>query len=162
MPTEQGIVIKTRDNLAWVRTMKSSTCEGCTSRDACGSVDGGREMEVEAFNPAGANAGDLVMISFGTAPLIKVYSLVYIFPILALLGGAILGQRLSLHFPVDESLLSLVFGFLFFIGAFFVIKFHSGRMARKETYRPKILRIISTANMETVTEPTDASANNLL
>jgi len=105
-------------------------------------------MEVEAINRANAMAGDLVVISFGTAPLIKVYSLVYIFPILALLAGAILGQWLSGYVSVEESLLSLILGLLFFGGAFFVVKSRSNQMAQKDAYQPKVLRILSMASRQ--------------
>ena len=132
---------------AWVKTEKSNACEGCASRDSCGNPDGGKEMEVEAVNRVNAKTGDLVMISFGTAPLIKVYTLVYIFPILALLAGAILGQWLSDYVSIDESLLSLILGLLFFGGAFFIIKFGSNRMAKQDDYRPIVLRILSTTKI---------------
>ncbi len=145
MATEKGIVIKANDTRAWVKTEKSSACEGCSYHDSCGESGGGREMEVEAINRANAKTGDLVMISFGTAPLIKVYSLVYIFPILALLAGAVLGQWLSDYVSMDESLLSLIFGLLFFGVAFFIIKFRSNRMAQREDYQPVIFRILSAA-----------------
>lgn len=145
MATEKGIVIKTEGHLAWVKTMKSSSCEGCASRGSCGG-DGGMEMEVEAINEVDAKVGDLVQISFGTAPLIKVYSLVYLFPVLALLAGAMIGQRLSVYFSLDESLSSLFMGVLFFLGAFFVIKSRSNRMAEKEAYQPKVFRLLSTAD----------------
>jgi sigma-E factor negative regulatory protein RseC len=145
VPTEKGVVIRVEGERAWIKTEKSSACEGCTSRDSCGNPGGGKEMEVEAVNSVGAKAGDLVTISFGTAPLVKVYTLVYIFPILALLAGAILGQRLSHSFSMDESLSALILGFLFFAGAFFIVKFCSGKMARKDDYQPKILRVLSAA-----------------
>lgn len=145
MPTEKGVVIKTEDGNAWIKTAKSSACEGCTSRDSCGNPGGGKEMEVKAVNTAGAKPGDLVLISFQTAPLVKVYALVYIFPILALLAGAILGQRLSVRFSMDESLPALITGALFFIGAFFIIKTSSSRMAKKDDYQPKVLRVLSAA-----------------
>ena len=102
-------------------------------------------MEVEAINKANAKPGDLVVISFGTAPLIKVYSLVYIFPILAMLAGAVFGQWLSVYVSVDESLLSLILGLLFFLGAFFIVKSRSNRMAQQDAYQPKVLRILSAA-----------------
>jgi sigma-E factor negative regulatory protein RseC len=100
-------------------------------------------MEVEAINRANAKTGDLVMISFGTAPLMKVYSLVYIFPIVALLAGAVLGQWLSHYISADESLLSLLLGLLFFGGAFLIIKYQGNRMAKQDSYQPKILQILS-------------------
>lgn len=145
MPTEKGVVIKAEGGRAWVKTAKSSACEGCASRDSCGNPEGGKEMEVEAVNSAGAKTGDLVMISFGAAPLVKVYTLVYIVPVLALLTGAILGQRLSAGFAMDESLSALIVGFLFFGIAFFVVKFCSGRMAKKDDYQPKVLRVLTAA-----------------
>lgn len=146
MPTEKGVVIRTEDGRAWVKTQKSSACEGCRSKDSCGNPGGGKEMEVETVNSAGARTGDLVLISFDTAPLIRVFSLVYLFPVLALLAGAIVGQRLSDYFGTDESLTSLISGAIFFAGAFFVVKFSSNRMAEKGDYRPKVLRVLSAAN----------------
>lgn len=140
MATERGVVIKAENGRAWIKTEKSSACEGCASRDTCG-----KEMEVEAVNGAGAKVGDLVLISFGAAPLVKVFALVYIFPILALLVGAILGQRLSFYLSTDESLSALILGALFFAGAFFTIKFCSGRMAGKDDYQPRVLRVITAA-----------------
>lgn len=145
MPTEKGVVIRTAGDRAWIKTEKSSACEGCASRGSCGNPGGGKEMEVAAVNGAGARTGDLVLISFGTAPLIKVYALVYIFPILALLAGAILGQHLAAVFNTDESLTALIFGALLFLISFFVIKSRSNRMARKEDYQPRVLRILSSS-----------------
>jgi len=136
-------VIKAEGGRAWVKTAKSSACEGCASRDACGGSGGGKEMEVAAINSAGAREGDLVLISTETAPLIKVYTLVYIFPILALLAGAILGQRLSVLLSMDESLSALLLGALFFAGSFFIVKAFGKRMAGKVEYHPKILRVLS-------------------
>jgi sigma-E factor negative regulatory protein RseC len=145
LPTERGIVIRTEGELAWVKTEKSSTCEACASRDSCGNPGGGMEMEVEAVNVTGAGVGDLVQISFGAAPLVKVYALVYIFPVLALLAGAIVGQHLSPYVPTDESLSALILGFLFFGGAFFIVKNCSNRMAGTGDYQPKVLRVLSPA-----------------
>ncbi len=143
MQTEKGVVIKVANDRAWIKTEKTSTCESCSSRHACGNPGGGKEMEVEAINSAKASVGDLVLISFETGPLIKVYSLVYIFPIVALLAGAIIGQKLASFLFVDESLSALIAGTLFFIGAFFVVKSCSNKMAKKEIYQPKVLKILS-------------------
>ena len=102
-------------------------------------------MEVEAINEAGAQVGDRVLISFETGSLIKVLSLVYIFPILALLGGAILGQKLAPHFSMDESLASVIAGFVCFFGAFRVVKSRGNQMAQQTDYQPKIVQILPPA-----------------
>lgn len=146
MPTEQGVVVRTEDGRAWVKTRKSSACEGCRSKDSCSSPGGGKDMMVEAVNSAGAVPGDLVVISFDAAPLVRVFSLVYIFPVMALMVGAVIGQRLSGLWGTDESLTSLISGGLFFAGAFFIVKFCSNRMAEKGSYQPKVLRVLSAAS----------------
>lgn len=146
MPTEKGVVIRAEGGFAWIRTEKSNACEGCASRDSCGNPGGGKEMEVEALNNIDAKVGDQVLISFGAVPLFKVYTLVYLFPILALLLGAILGQWLTVYVPMDESLSALMMGVVFFAGAFFIVKFCGARMAEKGNYQPVVLRIVSSAD----------------
>ena len=71
MATEKGIVLRTDSEAAWVKTVRSSACEGCTAKGSCHSMGGGNEMEVKALNTAGARAGDRIVLSFETASLLK-------------------------------------------------------------------------------------------
>jgi sigma-E factor negative regulatory protein RseC len=71
LATEQGIVLRTDSEAAWVKTLRSSSCEGCTAKGSCHSTGGGNEMEVKALNAAGARAGDRIVLSFETASLLK-------------------------------------------------------------------------------------------
>lgn len=145
MPTETGVVIRTGNGRVWIKTFKSSTCAACSSRESCGNPHGGKEMEVEAINDVNAKSGDRVMISFGTAPLMKVYSLVYIFPIVALLAGAIFGLKVAAWLSMDQSLASMLVGAVFFVGAFFAVRSMGARMAKKDIYQPRVLRILRPA-----------------
>ena len=80
-------------------------------------------MEVEAINEAGARIGDQVVIGFKTASLMKVSFLLYIFPILGLIAGAIVGEAVAPYFSMNKSLSALLIGgFVFFLCYLFVRK----------------------------------------
>ena len=142
MATEQGIVIRTDSKTAWVKTQKTKACEGCSSRGACSVMGGGEEMEVEALNAAGGKVGDHVVLSFETASLLKATFLVYVIPIIGLLIGALIGQKLASIFAFNESMLAAISGLLFCGLAIFFVRIKGNRMAQQEEYRPKITRIL--------------------
>lgn len=141
MATEEGIVTKLVDGTAWVKTKKSQACEACASRDSCNVMGGGDEMEVETINTAGADVGDLVIISFETASLLKATFLLYVFPILCMFVGAVVGQKMASSFQVNPSVLSAVGGFLFFLVSLVFIRIKANKMGRQDRYRPRVLRI---------------------
>ena len=141
MATEEGIVIAASCGTATVKTTKSSACAGCASKDSCNTMGSG-EMTVDALNEPGAVAGDRIVLSFDTASLLKATFLLYVFPILAMIVGAVIGQEIALSVDVDVSAGSVVMGFLFFILAIFFVKARGNRLAEKDAYKPKIIRIL--------------------
>lgn len=146
MTFEEGVVLYAKGKTARVKTTKSEACESCSAKSSCHSLGGGKDMEVEALNPAGAKPGDQVMIGFETASLYKATFLMYVFPILALLGGAFLGAALAPAMGLGESAAAALVGFIFFGIAFVVVRLTATRLSAKTSYRPKIIRIISTAS----------------
>ena len=143
MATEQGVVLRTDSEAAWVKTIRSSACEGCTAKGSCHSMGGGQEMEVKALNPAGAREGDRILLSFETGALLKATFLIYVFPIIFLIAGAALGQMLAPFMAFNLSALSALLGFAFFFTALFIIKARANKMAQKNAYRPKITKILT-------------------
>lgn len=143
MATEKGIVIKVDSTTAWVTTTKTSACEGCTSRSSCSVLGGGKEMEVEAINNAGAKVGQMVVLSFDTSPLLKATFLLYVVPILFLMVGAVIGDTMAPLFNFDVSTFSLITGLLFFGLAIIFVKSKGNKLAKKDKYRPKVIRILS-------------------
>lgn len=141
MATEEGIVLSATPTIARVKTKKSEACESCASRKSCGVMGGGNDMEVDALNTAGARAGDRVVLKFQTASLLKATFLLYVFPILCLLGGAIIGQQAGEHFSVDPSACSAVLGFAAFGLSILVVRIQGNAMGQKKDYQPSIIRI---------------------
>jgi sigma-E factor negative regulatory protein RseC len=143
MATEKGIITKVDSTTAWVTTTKTSGCEGCTSRSSCSVLGGGKEMEVEAINNAGAKVGQMVVLSFDTSPLLKATFLLYVVPILFLMVGAVIGDTMAPLFNFDVSTFSLITGLLFFGLAIIFVKSKGNKLAKKDKYRPKVIRILS-------------------
>ena len=146
MATEQGVVLRTDSEAAWVKTLRNSACEGCTARGSCHSMGGEQEMEVKAINTAGARVGDRIVLSFETASLLKATFLIYVFPIILLIAGAAFGQVLAPFIKFSPSALSVLLGFVFFFTALFIIKARANKMAKKNAYQPKITKILTKTN----------------
>jgi sigma-E factor negative regulatory protein RseC len=142
MATEQGIVTKIDSKTAWVKTTKTDACEACSARNSCNVMGGGKEMEVEAINNAGAEVGQKVVLSFETSPLLKATFMLYVLPILFLLAGAVIGDKIAPFFNFDVQTFSLVIGLLFFGLAIIFVKSKGNKLAKKDEYRPKVIRIL--------------------
>ena len=143
METEQGIVTRVEAQTAWVKTQRSGACKGCSARGSChGLSDAGKEREVIAVNEAGADVGDRILLSFESSSLLKVSFLLYVFPILMLLAGAIIGQQLGLLIGLNDSVGAALAGFFAFGAAIWFIKAKANQLAQRDEYRPKIVRIL--------------------
>jgi sigma-E factor negative regulatory protein RseC len=141
MATEQGRVTALQGNNAIVRTRRSSACEGCREKDRCTVVEGGKEMEFEASNLPGAQVGDTVDVEMKTGILLLLTFFLYVFPILLLFAGALMGSYLAPRFNSDPSHVAAFFGFAFFIAAFGLVKLKDRQAAKTGKYRPVIVRI---------------------
>jgi len=140
--TEEGIVCRIDGTTAWITTTRSGACESCASKGSCSTLASGRKMDVQAVNSAGALVGDRVLISFESASLFKLTFLLYIFPIMAMFAGALLGQTVAPFLHVDATTLSVAGAFLFFLLAFGLVRISGNHLAQKDAYRPKVFRIL--------------------
>ena len=99
-------------------------------------------MEVKALNVAGAKVGDQIVLNLETSSLLKVTFLLYVFPILLLIMGAALGQEIASLIGFNPSGLSAILGFSFFFAALLIIKIKANKLAKRNSYRPKIIKIL--------------------
>ncbi|MCD4788074.1 MAG: SoxR reducing system RseC family protein [Desulfobacterales bacterium] len=145
MATSEGIVTKVYSSTAWVKCSKSAACESCSAKGFCDTVGGGSDddVEVEAINAVGAKVDDRVTISFETSSLLKVSFLVYMVPVLFLILGVVIGDKIAPIFNYDQSIFSMLVGFLFLLAAFFFVKAKGKELSKKDEYQPKIIRILN-------------------
>ncbi len=148
MATEEGIVIRIDNSIAWIKTKRSAACEHCSSKKSCNAMGGDNDMEVQAINLTDARVGDQVILSFETGSLLKATFLLYVFPILCMFAGAYLGREIALVRQYDESVLSAIFSFLFLIVSIVFVRVKGNKMALDNKYQPKIIRISKRAAAE--------------
>ena len=142
---EEGVVVKADARTAWIKTMKTGACSDCSAKGSCHTLGGGKEMEVQAINDAGAVIGDRVVIGFETSSLLKASFLIYIFPVLGLIIGAAVGQELAPMIGLNCAAASPLAGLLFFFLAFLIIRQKGNQLAKQNQYRPKVIRILDPA-----------------
>ena len=148
MASEEGIVIKCNKTTAMVKTIQSTACESCTEKDICNTTGGGKMMEVEAINTANAQLGDLVIVSFDTAQLFALSFLLYVFPIIVMIIGALYGEHIAKNFNGNPSTFSAILGFSFFFIAMGFVKLKDKKARKSGKYRPEIIKIKKKAQAE--------------
>lgn len=153
MAIEEGIIIKVMDTTAMVKTLQMTACESCSERDHCHTSSGQKSMEVEAVNTAGAQLGDRVAVSFETSQLFKLSFLLYVFPVILMIIGALLGERVAANFQGNPSAYSALFGFSFFFAAMAVVKLMDKKARKTGKYRPEIIKIKRKAGIGSGEEP---------
>lgn len=117
MPDQvEGVVIETNGETAKVRCSVHSDCENC------GVCPGANAMIIEVVSLEGAKPGDSVMVENKEANMVLVAFMVYIFPLLMVGCGIILGYYLSHRFLMSSSLLMTLVGLVFGVAAIFIIK----------------------------------------
>lgn len=141
MITENGIVTKATPATAWVKTTRSAACESCSSKESCGAGHhGSKEMMVTVKNTLGVETGDPVVIGMDTKPMIVLSFLLYVFPIILLVIGALIGDTLAPVLGVNESLSAMTIGFTLFAAAFLVLRKKQTSLSEKDGYRPFLVR----------------------
>jgi len=157
MAAEEGIIIKVYETTAMVKTRQMTACESCAEKGACHMGGESKKiMEVEAVNTAGAQLGDTVVVSFATRQLFKLSFLLYVFPVIVMIVGALLGERVAENFQGNPSAYSAFFGFSFFLGAMAVVKLMDKCARKTGKYRPEIVKIKRKAGINAPEKPAPA------
>lgn len=144
MAIEQGVVVKMGRNgptSAWVKMARSSACESCASRESC-HTGGDTTQQVEAINDAGARVGDRIQLSVGSGALLKATFLLYMFPVLCMLAGGILGSWIAPVFEANPSAVAAIAALLCLGMSLLIVRAAGEHLGAKEAYRPRIVRII--------------------
>jgi len=142
LATAEGIITKVNYSTALVKCIKCAACESCSAKGFCNTGEGSSDdVEVEAINAVGAKVDDRVTISFETSSLLKATFLIYMIPVLFFILGVVIGDKIAPIFNYDQSIFSMLVGFLFLVAAFFFVKAKGKELSKKDAYQPKIIRI---------------------
>ncbi|HSH70743.1 MAG TPA: SoxR reducing system RseC family protein [Deferrisomatales bacterium] len=128
MIEEQATVVEVRPGRARVQTLRSGSCESCKARGGCSGLGGGREAQVWVSDPLGVAAGERVVIAVPGGTVVRASLFLYLLPVLALLAGAVLGNRLAPGLGFHPDLGAAGFGGLAMALAFGIARL-AGRRA---------------------------------
>lgn len=112
-----GVVIETDGETAKVRASIHSDCENC------GVCPGSNAMIIEVVDNVGAKPGDSVLVESKHSNMVLTAFMIYIFPLLAVGGGILLGSYLSHRFVISSALLMTLGGLVFGVAAIIIIKY---------------------------------------
>ena len=128
MIEEQATVVEVCPDRARVQTLRSGSCGSCKAKGGCSGLGGGREARVWVADPLGVAVGDRVVIAVPGATVVRASLFLYLVPVLALLAGAVLGNRLAPDLGLHPDLGAAGLGVLAMTLAFGVARF-AGRQA---------------------------------
>lgn len=133
MIEEIATIVEVDKENVWVETTRKSACGTCSLNKGCGtsvlaSVLGKKSNRIRVVNKLNATLGEQVVIGMHESAILRGAMLVYIVPLFALLGFAMLADVMAqqLLFDLKEPfiILSAVIGFVG--GVVFVRKFSQG------------------------------------
>jgi sigma-E factor negative regulatory protein RseC len=103
-------------------------------------------MVVRAENVARAQSGDEVEIYLNTRTKLKGLFMVYIFPVLGLLAGAVIGNSLSPQLGLNRDVGTVLLSFSGLALAFLLARILGTRMEANQELTPIVSRILRRAS----------------
>ncbi|MFB1011888.1 MAG: SoxR reducing system RseC family protein [Thiopseudomonas sp.] len=141
MIEERGQVMAVDGDRVRVAVERQSACGSCKARAACGqgmiqALRSGRCQEVEARCSLPVRVGDQVVLGVAEELAVRSALLVYLLPLLALLGGALLADAQGL--AEGWSILSALGGFALAVGGVYL---YNRRLAVRGETLAVVLRV---------------------
>ncbi|MBI3594422.1 MAG: SoxR reducing system RseC family protein [Nitrospirae bacterium] len=141
MVIEEGIVVEQKGGQVLISMERTEACEGCPTTHIC-KPDGNR-MILRAKDPFGVTVGQKVKVAVEPANYLYPAFWVYGFPLLSLIGGAIIGQILSMFLDqkIHSQLYSAMGALIGLALSLFVVKWFNARIERGLEYLPVVIEV---------------------
>lgn len=143
MIEERGRVLSVEGRAVWVETVRRSACDTCQVRNGCGQSVlqrlglGARQGIIQVLDTQAGRScqvGDEVVIGIPENAVLHGSVMVYLIPLLALFGGALLAQA----FGAAEPLIILA-GFAGMGISFAAVRWHARRLPGDSAFMPRVL-----------------------
>lgn len=144
---QRGYVIELVDGTtAKIKLQKHSACAACGK---CASSADKKDIIVEVDNNIGAKVGDYVEVNMDSVNVIKAAAIVYIVPLIALLGGTIISYGILnfIDIGMNKEVLSGFIGIVLTAISYLLIKSKDRKFRESRNYIPIITKVINTINI---------------
>ena len=89
---QSGIVLAKEGEFCTVEVMRTSACVGCSKQEGCISCK--KKITSKAYNPIGADVGDLVTLESRSASVLFFALIVFVLPIVAAIAGYFIAEKI--------------------------------------------------------------------
>lgn len=144
---QRGYIIELVDGTtAKIKMQKHSACAACGK---CASSTDKKDIIVEVDNNIGAKVGDYVEVNMDSVNVIKAAAIVYIVPLIALLGGTIVSYGIFnfIDIGMNKEVLSGFIGIVLTIISYLLIKIKDRKFRESRNYIPIITKVINTIDI---------------
>jgi sigma-E factor negative regulatory protein RseC len=148
MNEAEGIVKEIQDKRALVLIDRQAMCGQCSAKGFCDMLGGGKEVLSETLNDVGAEVGDTVTIGLPFGAVTKASMVVYMIPLMGLIGGAIIGYLLGGLYGFDVNVSTLICSFACLGVSMIAVKFASVSLSKKPSFQPEIIKIVNPEKTE--------------
>lgn len=133
-----GKIIRLEGNEATVELERSSACAKC---GIC-HLGETQTLHIQVENSLGAQEGQRVLIDVGQGAVLKASAILYLIPLLALVGGIGLAYLLDRYagLPGKADWWGIGLGATLFILAFVFIRLREPALRRNPAYAPRMVR----------------------
>lgn len=114
---KRGVVSKVEGDRLEVLMMRSSACGDCSSCGGCET----KSINLDLKNDIDANVGDFVELEYKSSLLLKGTLLVYLFPLIMLVLGVVIGYTILPSANANKDLFSFLIGLVLMAVAYLVI-----------------------------------------
>ena len=137
---ELGLVVGLKEELAVVNIKRKSACGSCKACEMGRSNIS--ELNVEVKNSLGAAVGDHVKIQMQTPDILKAAFLVYMIPLLALLGGVTLTYLIQRAQNISNEPMMIVVGVVLMLFSFLYVRKKDKQLKETEAFEPIMTEVI--------------------
>lgn len=117
--TKEGIVLDNNKGHLTVLIFRNGACGSCSASGSCAES---KTTEIELFTHENIKKGDRVMIEGSSNDVTKLTAVVYIFPVVMILIGAILPNVFLKNTGIDLNLLTLISVLVFLLISLIFVK----------------------------------------
>ena len=154
MIEENGLIVATEVDDAWVETSRRSSCGSCEAK-GCGTgalsqVLGRKSQRLRVKNTIGAETGEQVVLGISESALIKGSLAVYLVPLLALLAGGLFGEVMAVQLSLSAEGTSIFFALISLALSLLWLRRFNRRVADDERFNAVILRRADSPGAETI------------
>jgi len=130
---EKGRVVKVESGMAQVEMERTSACARC---GICLQSSGDKPI-LYVKDSLGARPGDEVLISIESKQILKTAFIIYLFPLVGLIGGYFLGRAI-----LGKEIAGIIFAGLGFFTTLFFLHQYDKRLRAQKSRGVKIIQII--------------------